>query len=178
MGMKKDLKETALMNLMNKVELPADAVDGVVNKRNVKLINTGCVSEDGQPIYGSILFTIHDPAPTSTHEGFDYEAAVAAYSAKSAAAVERKNKPKAGAAKDAATKERTLNRQKIVRNWWMTNAEEGRDYTSTEIFGLIPEAYEGDVRGAMVAGIDLKQLAGEGLAEMNVIEGKRCYHKK
>ena len=120
---------------------------------------------------------IPDVEGTKTRDGFDVEVAKAAYEEKMSAAANKPAKKSAPKGGDPAVAEKREERMKVLRRWWENEAEYGHDYTSTEVFNALPDIYGIDVntQGAMLTGRDLAQLAKEGLAEMNMVEKKKCY---
>ena len=175
--MKNELRNEALSAVLPKItEMFPDAVNVCVSSKNMIAIDTGKVDEEGRAIYATIDVTIKDNEATKTREGFNLEAAVAAYEEKATKAVERKAKTPS-APKNTEAAEKRNKRMVALREWWMNEADEGVGYTSTMVKDSLPDIYA--ELTIMQVGSDMKMLS-EMIptdCEMRVEEGKKHYYK-
>lgn len=152
------------------------AVPVRVSKRNMLDIATGVTDpETGAEIYVTIDVTAKDTKPTKTHEAYNHDNAVAEYEAFMQSQSEKASKPKKSKVNPEA-QERREARMKVLRKWILEAMEVGRNYTSTEVADAMPETFDGAMR-LCLAGTALKQAADEGLVELEVVEGKKHYHR-
>lgn len=180
MAMKKDFKAEVLALAESMVGIPEGAFKVLHSKQECYCFDTGKKDEEGRTVYALVYVKIPDIEGTKTRDGFDVEVAKAAYEEKMTAAANKPAKKSAPKGGDPAVAEKREERMKVLRRWWENEAEYGHDYTSTEVFNALPDIYGIDVntQGAMLTGRDLAQLAKEGLAEMNMVEKKKCYSKR
>lgn len=176
------MKTEIRTNAMNAVapiveEAFPNAVKVVVSKKEMYAVDTGKVDDNGNPIYATIEITVKDNEGTKTREGFDIEAAKAAYAEKMDKAAEKAAKPKAAKAADIEAAEKRNKRMAALREWWVNEAESGVGYTSTIVIGELAEVYE-DYQ-VMQVGTDLKRLSEEmpTECEMRMEDGKKHYYK-
>lgn len=146
-----------------------------VAKKNMLCVPTGQVDEDGNAVYATVEVTVKDPKGNKAVPGFDFEEAKKEY-AKYVAETAEKSSKKSPAPKNTEASEKRAKRMKELRSWWLDNAVEGQGYTSTMVKGMLSDLYANDL--IMTVGTDLKQLASEGFAEMQMVDGKKHYFKK
>ena len=150
---------------------------GLVGKKDCFIIDSGKVDENGRPIYCTIEVTAKNTDPTTTAPAFDKDAAIQAYAEKVANAASKPKKESKGnqdAVKEANKAKREA-RQAVLREWIMTEMEEGKEYTSTEIHDLVPQ-YANDQ--PMTVGTDMIAMNGEMLVEFRMEKGKKYWSKR
>lgn len=126
---------------------------------------------DGTPVYKKIFVGNFSAKATERSAAFDYDTARQDYLEWEKLAVERATKPKKE--KDTGASERQAQRVAIVREYVANNTFKLK--TATDIFNAItPLGFDGIIP---TCGKILKDLANDGVLEIDTIKGKSYYTK-
>lgn len=180
--MKKNTREQALEMAYSILNFPDSVVDAATEKTAFKLLPLDLLTDEGHQVFAKISITIPDVDGTEKTAPFSYDEAVANYATLAEKRAERAEKSASSKStnskKSSEAAERTEKRMKALRDWWNANAEYGVNYFSKDIYNALPELYADDPRGMMVTGTDMKRLAEEGFAEMEMKDKKKSYVKR
>lgn len=176
--MKAETRKTANEMVVSLLNFPPQTVMARRGNTDFHAIPLDMLSDSGNQLIAKVDITILDVDGSEKNAPFVLDDAVALYESKQAEKAEKASKPKKDPNKPTEAAQKTEIRMKALRDWWISCAEEGEHYTSKMVYQALPELYAEDGRGMMLTGSDLAKLAGEGLAELEMVDKKKTYVKR
>lgn len=125
------------------------------------------VNDEGVQCYALVKVSLPLPHDTKTHTMFNFDEAIAAYSAyQTEIAAKKANKPEKPKKVNEAAEAKRKADDELILNFFRTQAEPGRAYTSSELFAAIGDKF--GAQGILAVGAAAKRVAASGAISQSV----------